>query len=684
VIWETNMKGTNLLNHHYCLWIGLIPFCICAKEETTISDSSKKNNKPEVMVVRAKEWSTKNTDNSSSRTQVSGTQFDTPAQSGIERLSQYTANMMIEDSSVQSRIIIRGQSSIDTGLNSPVGYILDDIPLPLGAQQAPDLLNVDSVEIIKGAQGSNYGRSSEAGLIKVSDNRPSAGFSGWSQYSYLSTAGGNGEALGHQFEAGINGGNDNLSGTLAFSYLNADSPYYNLYRQSEHENNSKQLHIQGGLDYTPTETTDILYRTHWQETNAGRATMRYLTGNYATNRFHVNQDTLSHDDKKSALHSIRINHDLNRSVLTTITGYTQYRRRFTMDPDCSSRLYSATESLLNDDMISQELRLSALPDESIKWSTGTYLYRQNTHTDITMGTTGIRRVTDNDQYGIAGFGHTQISLGGQWSLTTGVRIEYTQQQGEQNGTANLNNTLTHTEWMPNIGTHYQLNPMHQIYLNYATGYLPGGFNYSSATSQDNFSYGAEHTQSFELGHQGNWLNQRIQNNLVLFYSDIHDKQVIDVLPGMVQKITNASNASIYGIESALNWDINNSWTTKATLGLQHGETHDSSISGKSLTFTPNYTWSLAIDYTPTISLTSGLQIRGSDRYFFNNSNSLEQSSYQIVDMNTRYQFGSAEVIFAVNNLFDETVYSRAVSTSAGVLVEDTQPRTFSVSLNYQW
>ncbi|MCF7480877.1 TonB-dependent receptor [Vibrio sp. J1-1] len=652
---------------------------VCAQDTQTVSEP----NSTEVITVTGKYWPTSTEYVPASQTKIPADQLETPALSTTERISQFVSNTLVEQSSIQTRVVIRGQSSIDAGLNSPVGYILDDVSLPLGIKQAPTLLNSHGIELIKGAQGSYYGRNSQAGILIVESLTPQSGFNGWGQYSYLGTAGADDQEPGHQFQGGISGGNDSLTTNIALDYQTKESPYYNLYRQSNDEN--ENLHLQGSLSYLMTPDTEVLYRAHWQEKDAGRATMRYLTGMAATDRFTVNQNTESDHDEKFQLHSLRVDHQLDTTTLTSITGYTDYEETFVMDPDCSPMpAISDTLSYLSDQMFSQEIRLSSADYNEIKWAIGGYLYKQDTLSDFTIGFTGIQRVTDNDQWGAAGFGHIQFPVTQNLTLTAGIRAEHIEQKGKQTGLGNFDQSIEDTEWLPKIVAEYKFNQDQSLYASWSTGYLPGGFNYGYSSNIDNFSYDPEHTLAYEAGHSASWAQGAVTTEFVLFYNKVSDKQVVDIQPGLVQEISNAAKADIYGLETQFDWRLNDQWSLAATLGLQQGETESPGVEKHDLPYTPDYTWSTSLDFAPTPQWLSSLQVRGSGEYFFDSTNLLEQDAHEIVDFSLRYLWDPVTMTLAVNNLFDEEVYSRSVNTMAGVLVEDTQPRTFSLTAQYKW
>ncbi|NRA55924.1 MAG: TonB-dependent receptor [Gammaproteobacteria bacterium] len=677
---------------HTTLSLLLLPVVASGQQSTPL----------ETIVIEARHWNESLQDIPASIKVVDSKDINGSGLNQIERLIQYTANTTIENSSVQPRIVIRGNASLDTGTSTPVGYMLDDVSLPLGVKQATDWLNIDTIEIIKGAQGSFYGRNTEAGVIKVQTKTPGFETQAWAQYRYLQTDGSNSWVSGHEVETGVSGGVDDIAASLNMKYLSADSPYYNLYPRSNDENKLEKLNIVGALTYYLGSDTEINFRSHWQDSDGGRAKMRYLTGQFATDAFTVNYSTPTDDQQRSAIQSLRIDHEFGNKKLTAITGYTDYAQEFVMDLDTGPAPIPATLSDFNDKMLSQEFRLATTGDPRLKWSIGTHFYQQDTDIDFTMGMQSLRRISSNEQHGLAGFGHAQYQINSQLSLAAGARVERISQKGQQSLSNMMVNAaysekLSETQVLPTITATYHLTQDALLYLSWSNGYLPGGFNYSSATSAETFTYEDEHTTSYEFGYKSKWLDQTINSDLSVFFNQIKDKQMIDILPGFTQKISNAAKAEIYGIEYSINARLNNQWSILANLGWQQGEakehiaqvffngqTGTQILSDNSLPYTPDFTWALTVNYQPVSAMTTQMVVRGSDNYYFDSANTLEQDSYEAVDLTMTYQFDPVTVTLAANNIFNESVFSRAINTPNGVVVEDTQERTISLTAKYQW
>ncbi|NUB17462.1 TonB-dependent receptor plug domain-containing protein, partial [Azospirillum brasilense] len=107
-------------------------------------------------------------------------ELDNPLSGGLPAaIAKRTPNVQIEQSTVQTRIVLRGMTSANTALQDPLGFFVNDVALPHGATQAPRLPDPAALEILKGPQGSLYGRNTEAGAIKAATADPDCAPSGW-------------------------------------------------------------------------------------------------------------------------------------------------------------------------------------------------------------------------------------------------------------------------------------------------------------------------------------------------------------------------------------------------------------------------------------------------------------------------------------------------------------------------
>ncbi|WP_260260765.1 TonB-dependent receptor [Vibrio intestinalis] len=626
----------------------------------------------------------------------------------LETLEQQTSNVRVEQSSVQTRVAIRGSTGYDTSLQQPVGYYLDDIALPLGGTQLPVLFNLESVEVIKGPQGDLYGRHSEAGVVKLQSKSPTWQTSVTAQLSSGITDGANDYQPSNVLI--LRGSNtlitDTLAGSVAIRAEQTTGPQINLL--DGNEEGGKQDNFSGaiGFDGVIGENTEWQWRSHISRQKLGKAQMRYLTGLAATERFTTNYNSDSFENRDSDIHSLRINRDWNGLTFTSITGGTLFKRDFSTDLDLTPAPIPSTEMDMQDEMLSQEFRLTNEPEsQDLRWLAGLYLYQQDSDIDFTIGGSMMmprsQRITHIEQSGIAGFGQLEWQFQPNWALTLGLRAEHINKSGKQqiNGlfTSDYQADLDHTIWLPKASLSYQLSSLSQLYFTAAQGYLPAGYNYASAQNLASFTYDEEKSTNLELGYKALLLNNKLSLSGALFHIETKDKQITDLQPGFIQTISNAAQTTSYGFELAADYQWNQALNSFIRLGSMKTESDQyivhsfngsgfvaNDLAGNELPLAPEFTYSLGLEYLTQQGWFARIIGSGSSEYYFDSANTLTHPSYFTLDAEIGYQFSQLSIAFNVDNAFDEHRYSRSVSTPTGIVVEDSHERYFGLTIKMDW
>lgn len=631
---------------------------------------------------------------------------DTELWHDLEAIAGRAANTHIEQSSVQTRLVVRGTTAANTGLQDPLGYFIDGVALPMGANQAPVLFNQQQVELIKGPQGALYGRNTEAGALKVITRAPADQPEVWVNLSHILVGGENDDQTRNVIAAGLSGPvtDNSLSAGLALRVEQGDTGYLNLPERSRDGGEVERYTLSASADWLLSDNTDLSLRSTLEKNDSGMARMRYQSGAFATPRQTTNYNIDAEQERRSGVHGLTVNHRLaSGAELTAITGYTHYDRDFVMDLDAAQLPSPPSVLALENRMLSQEFRLSSAEGEpGMRWLLGSYLFTEESDIDFTIGAPSTLRQTTIDQDGIALFGQLELPLSPRLTLAAGARLEYLKQQGAQQMSSmfsrgQYSGESNHTELLPRVDLSYRTDGDLTLYVSLARGYLPGGYNYNLAGDLDSFTYDAEYSDTAEVGVKGALLNGRLNTSLALFYTRATDKQIVDLLPGGLQSISNAGEARIYGLELALDARLGGGWRSFAELGWQHAEATQYKgqtliagapatveFSGNDLPMAAPFSYSLGLAYAQQQGMFGQLRLNGSDGVFFDSANSLQQSAYSTVDLELGYQWRDLKVSLAARNLLDEHYVTRAVNTPNGQLVEDAAPREISLNLSTRW
>ena len=653
--------------------------------------------------VEARHWREDAQDAPMSVTRIAPEQVERPTNQNLSIIRKHVPNVQIEQSTITTRVVMRGVTSTDTSTQDPVGYFVNDVALPHGAMQAPRLFDTETLEVIKGPQGTLYGRNTEAGAIKVTSASPD-----WTTKrelgieSYL-LDGENGNEPGYVVKGRLGGAivPGKSAASIALRAETTDGIYYNQADGNKEGGNNDNLTVSTGLELWVGDDTEVTVKSVIDRQKLGKQMFRYIDGSRKTDRCVTNYNTTSYDDQLTAVQSLRVDHSFGDIDLVSVSGWTRFDRNFQMDLDAWTLPTSPTLSKHRNDALSQELRLSSdTPDSDWRWLAGIYGFHEWTNFDFKFSTPRTTRITDVEQSGLAGFGQMEFDITDRLRLGAGGRLEHIMQDGSQSYVATSSAAYyaaddATTTILPKVSVSYDISPDVLAYASYARGYLPGGYNYAQSNTLDSFTYNPEYSWTGEAGVKFDSLNKRLKSSFAGFHTRTTDKQVVDFVVGGSQKISNAGEAEIYGIEFANEFRATNDWSFYGNVGLQHAEatSHTANTPGGTVDYSGNKL-PMAADYTYAIGANwrayepegwfGQIGLNGSGPYYFNSQNTAKQGAYALVDAEIGYRVGTAELSFWVSNLFDTNVYQRATETTSGTVVEDGAPRTVGVNLTFEW
>jgi iron complex outermembrane receptor protein len=223
---------------------------------------------------------------------------------GIENtydLIKFSPNLHIRHNTVQHSVIIRGISSFSGSLYSPSGFYVDGVCYPLHFMHNPELFDLESVEVLRGPQGTLYGRNTESGLINVVTKKPGNVFEGkaFGEYgnydSYRIGANIRGPILKDKLYIGVSGLFKVSDGYVENKFTND-----NKAADVEHKNG------RASLRFTPTDRWDISLIADIMDTDDGYAVWRYINGPMKTNPHEIKQDEDQYSKQEGNDYTLRV------------------------------------------------------------------------------------------------------------------------------------------------------------------------------------------------------------------------------------------------------------------------------------------------------------------------------------------------------------------------------------------
>jgi len=653
---------------------------------------------------------------------------------GIDNVAQFTPGFTLSSyNKVTPQPFIRGigTNASGAGDDASVAVFIDEVYISRAGAYDSNLFDLERVEVLRGPQGTLYGKNVVGGALNITTRRPSEEFE-----AKVNISAGNYDAGGLQTY--VSGPlSETVRAKLALASGQRDGLVKNTFTGSDLRDEDN-LSARAGLLWEVDDSTEVYWAidaSRDRESGVGRVLAgEPLAGVAAWSpslNDRDNTDSLvdGYTDRDVWGTSLRITSEQSYGTWTSVTGYrsTDYQFLDELVP-----VLSAHSLLMNyvdeeETQFSQELRLASSNDSSpFEWTVGAYYF----HDDIerieewdTQGfaelfgypyPTGFRSHSDAENLtsSAALFGQVSYNLAEEWRFTVGGR--YTEETKEFDistsgleplfGFLTENYTVESEETWDDFSGKLSIDYMGfdniLLYLSVGEGFKSGAFN-SLAPDADQAaqSIDPELAMQVELGVKSQWLDDRVRLNAVVFSIDYQDLQVFQTTDDQRIIVTNAGQATSQGVELELiakpleGLDISASYSY---LDATYDEytTSGSDYSGNRLQRAPKNTYSISASYLMPLTDLGELAFRvdylSQNKVYFNPSNAALQvdEGYELVNARVAFEpeEGNWELALWGKNLSDEqyAVFKNDLSfigtnSTADILGD---PRTYGVSFTW--
>lgn len=598
----------------------------------------------------------------------------------VPNLQTYTVTAGNQAMQVHSR----GASVQNPGFNaseSPVGIYQDDVYFGRLASANLDLADIERIEVLRGPQGTLYGRNTIAGAIKIISRTPgndswlnaSAGYGNYDTWQLAGSAGGPIEP-------------DALAGSVAMVYNKRDRGWQENSNTGDRPGEHENLVVRSKLHWYGSENFDgVLSVWAADLENDGWNGVPYASPPDANGRetggplgisFYDSPSAagVNYGDSNQAGASLKLEFDLGEVTLRSISAFNSIDDKFGFDlsggggigvDKGNNGLLTASDSTM--DTISQELQLLGTAfGGRLDWLAG--LYYQNEDGEqtysgnltipnfgppppatITLFDFTENIATDTDSYAAFAEGtwhfndRLSVVAGGRW---TEDKKDY---DNACTGPTCLGGPVTldesFDEFTGKLGVNYKLSDAALIYLTYAQGFQAGGFQTlcfgDLTTDCAGTFYDPQTVDSVEFGLKSDWLDRTVQLNVAGFYAMYDDIQQTGLVGGKFP-IVNVGEVDVYGAEAELNWTPIESINVYGFLGWQESDygtlnpDATATLTGADeLPSNPKYNGKLGFNYTLDVSQMVetfyGLELYFTDEYYSTVDNSLLIGSYSRVN-----------------------------------------------------
>ena len=609
-------------------------------------------------------------------TALSARQLSNLQITGIKELTAVIPNFYMPDygSRASCPVFVRGVGNKSDGTG--IGFYVDGMPFYEPLSFDCDLGDVASVEVLRGPQGTLYGRNAIGGIVNISTRNPLEYQNtrvrlGYGRYNDLRTQISNYTKL-----------SDKFGFTFGALYHHNDGAFRNSYLD-EKVDKMNETEERIGLYYKPASSFRRLVSTN----------------------------------------GLGITYTGPVVSFNSQTSFQYINSKQAIDQDFTINDKSFVENARHQNMVSQEFTLKSSNDSRYQWVIGAFGMME--HVD---------RTVDNYSPSAYSLSHTNycvptssLALYHQstykiWrglSATAGIRLDYEHAKtkydnlkvtasplpGDGYTLVNLSqmssatgesfeSSKDFTQVTPKFTLQYQTTEDNLYYASITRGYKPGGFNKSFSTA-DQRSYEPEYSWNYEVGASINLLNNLVTVSADLFYIDWRHMQITSTIAGVGNITTNAGHTDSKGAElnivarpaKGLQFTANYGYTYARFLSYEKSATV--SYTNNRLPMVPNHT--LSVDANYTINPTGWLDrvmfnvgLRGLGRIYWAEDNLVSQDFYTTLNAKVAFTKGIVTWELWGKNLTDTNYMAYGFKSSSGNYAQAGKPLTFgtTIELNF--
>jgi len=667
----------------------------------------------------------------------------------IRDLAVAVPNLSVGDQFGVNRTFIRGigMTSIDLGADGAVAFLQDGSMIARPSQQLTGFYDLEQVEVLRGPQGTLYGRGATAGVVNMITKKPTDQLDG-----YVRLTGGNYSA--YTIEGALGGPllGETLEGRIAGKIDKRNGYGTNLFTGKDIDDLDSQA-VRGSLRWKASDSVTVdLIGDYFKEDDY----------NYAFHYFGttvVPEDSLPHNllggrtifdyaaakGKKPDLRNIvsdqnPINDREGKSgtgivdwqisddwSLKSVTAWRKFDRFLRDDLDSSDvDMFGQNNYIENSESWSEDITVQGKTG-SVDWLFGANWFTEDLHGEVLVPLTNLGLLFglpadffDNGNYWQNGdvnidawgaFAQARWNISDRWALTGGLRYNYEKRKGtgffEFDALGVNVPTDREKDWnrvTPKLLVEFKPTENSLLYAQYTEGFKSGVINVGSL----NEVIDPEYVDAYEVGYKTLFAEGRASLRAAAFYYDYTDLQVGFVNEQSVVETVNAASAEIKGVELEITSRLTEDLTVEFSGTYLDAEYTDFvtgdyrqgfalvQLKGNALQNAPEYTLRAAFDYKHPVSDSGAVvaRIEGSyqDKVYFTefNNDDAVQPAYGLLNLMAGYEGGDGKwsVTGWVRNATDEFVISNNIITAplyGSIRVGSMlPPRTYGLTVAYNF
>lgn len=651
-------------------------------------------------------------------------------------LARYVPGLLIGKSAFVGQTYLRGvgQSNGVPGVESPVATYLDGVYLGAPALAVFDLSNISQVDVLRGPQGTLFGRNATGGLIQITTKEPNVEFGGSAQVGYanFNTLTGQVYVTGPVTPA--------VSASLAIAGTARQDGYIRNVTNGTDLLNEKKYTVQNKWFWEATDRTSIkLNLVRGEYRNLPGAVYGVYPGTLAADGVtsYINDQQVAIRDtgtneSNTTIASATVLTDLDWGRASSQTSFVSFSGELVLDqsahpgqpnpnqaPAQISDLYAHIKSW------TEEFQIQAPAAADFQWIAGFFYLRDVTNIDLKVNLderllTRLTTRVATDSYSL--FGQVTKPLGERVNLTVGLR--YTRDDRSFDGVTNtgavpassLPNSKSWPKLTSRLAVDYEFTPDVLGYVSYNRGFRSGIYTNTAVNVPP---AAPETVDAYEVGLKTQLLDDRLRINGAAFRYDYNDLQLRTVV-GPTILTYNAANSRVYGLDADVNAVISEHVTASAGLEMLHARYTEfpngpvnvptpllavpagctgalnprkggaaliaCDLTGRDMVKAPALSATFGVQYETALAggdAVFKLQDRYSSRYYFEPDNVLQQRPYHWVDASVAWSpYQSAwKLTLWGTNVTDARVFDTAVTAGNSSVYAPGSPAMYGVTVN---
>ncbi len=547
------------------------------------------------------------------------------------------------------------------GVAAAVATHLNGVSVGSGALSNGRQFDLERIEILKGPQGTLYGRNATGGSINTITRAPEPEFSADIEAGYGSfdTA---------RLEGQVNLPGDGFAFRLAYTVSEGDGYVRNSvdgrkFGEQDYHGLRASMGFDGGENFRA-----LVMAQHLGDDGA-RNDLWTPQPNFLPEPSDIRRTTVTHADPfldmTSDVVAVNRDYDCDSVTLTSVTGYGRSTTRGVDDCAGLPVLADCVRSLLpgKHEQWSQEVRLASRRDNRLEWLVGTYAYDQKSSGAFFQFTPVLDTIPTHDRVSTASdtayalFGQVAWPVFERWRITTGLRVSdevhflSTMGTGREDSPTLIADEVSKNKLSWRLDLERAVGDDWLLYAGAATGFKSGGITILLGGVLDRF--GPEELLAFEAGTKYQRQDRRLSLDAAMFWYDFRDMQVNTSTitdEGLIFEVDNAARSEVYGVDATASLRLADSvsissalvWLPKREFVEYRNDRTGDTLSGNKLVRAPEWTatGSIRYDHPPRRSgqLSARLEYHFRSGFFYtvDNDSRFTQGSFGLLNLFLTY------------------------------------------------